>query len=71
MATNQDNEFFKCDECNAFFTVGGGSFIGSLDDFEFINTKGDLTEEINSVECSPFAEYVQLCPTCYSLKNDD
>lgn len=68
MVKNQDNQF-KCDECNVLFYIGNGSFVGSLDDFEFVKTKGDIEKEILGVECSPFMEYVQLCPNCYKNRN--
>ena len=68
MAKNQDNKF-TCDECSVLFEVGNGSFIGSLDDFEFIITKGDIENEITGIECSPFLQYVQLCANCHKNRN--
>lgn len=59
---------FICDECKNTFGVSDGGFIGSLDDFQFIMTKGNIKSEIEHIECSPFEHYIQLCKPCYTTK---
>lgn len=63
------DDTFTCDECQSKFLITDGGFIGSLDDFEFRNTKGDINTEVQNIECSPFMSYVQLCKDCYSKKD--
>jgi hypothetical protein len=64
---------FKCDRCDAYFVPSNQSFIGSIDDFEFIMDKGNIEEEVKGIECSPFMNYVQLCDKCYQkqLNNEN
>ena len=62
-----DNHF-KCDVCNSYFLPSKDTFIGSFDDFEFIMDKGNVTEQVKDIECSPFMNYVQLCAECYKKK---
>lgn len=63
------DDTFTCDECECKFRITDGGFIGSLDDFEFRKTKGDIDTEVEHIECSPFMSYVQLCKDCYSKKD--
>lgn len=60
--SEENKGHFICDECNAHFNVGQG-FLGSLDDFEFQMSEGDI-EQNDQFECSPFVNYVQLCNPC-------
>lgn len=62
---------FFCDDCEIEFTLLDSGFIGSLNDFEFRKLPLDekLQKELETFECSPFLNYVQLCKDCYSLKN--
>lgn len=64
-------DLFLCDKCNSQFKIGDGGFLGSQEDFEFQMDRDDnsLKNEYSSFECSPFMNYVQLCPKCY--KKDD
>lgn len=58
-------DFFICDKCNSQFKIGDGGFLGSMDDFEFqMSTEDKQNKEL--IECSPFMNYVQLCPKCYN-----
>lgn len=59
---------FMCDECKAHFYVGQG-FLGSLSDFEFQMNEGDV-ENQEQFECSPFMNYVQLCNSCLTSKQN-
>ncbi len=65
----KSNDTFECDECKCQFQITDGGFIGSLDDFEFRKTKGDIDMEVEHIECSPFMSYVQLCKDCYSKQD--
>jgi hypothetical protein len=68
----QSPETYTCERCKTEFTITSGGFIGSLDDFEFIKTKGDIEKEVEGIECSPFLSYIELCANCYKteIEND-
>lgn len=60
--------FYRCDICDAYFVPSKDTFIGSVDDFEFIMDKGNIEEQVKDIECSPFMNYTQLCANCYGNK---
>jgi len=60
-----DDLFWKCDDCGTKFTIGNG-FIGSINDFQYQMKKEELGEDdLEGLgECHPFMSFVQLCEIC-------